>query len=166
MALYKDLESILDEVLSALKTTLNAKIDAIQTEKSAGDLAAGIVIDLKHVDDKAYFLQSLNGDIAAFDPFILYGVEDQKTEGNGNATLKIYKINVVLCASDTGQEREIARRMLRYSRALEQTFQGYFAGISYGFKVNIESLTPVQFTLMNSTNDYRAVGVSLEIGMA
>lgn len=161
-----DLEVILDEIKGALQTTLNIKIAAVTAEKAASDLANGISVTLKPIDSRAYFLQTLNDAIANYDPFILYGLDDPRGFGIGPATGKNYKITVAICVSDTGQDKEIARRMFRYSRALEETIEFYFAGIKSGFKLTVESLAPTAFTLMNTTNDYRAIGVSITVGIA
>lgn len=166
MASTTDLEVILDQLKSALQTTLNSKIDAIQAEKATGDASAARTVALSHVDNKAYFLQTLDDAIANYDPFILFGLDDPRAQGIGPATAKNYKITVALCASDSGQDLEIARRMFRYSRALEETMEYYFARISPAIKLSVESLAPIQFTLMNSSNNYRAVGVSISVAIA
>ena len=169
MARVTDLESILDEIKSALQHPtrgVNAKITAITLEKAPIDEAAGVVVTLPLINDAAYSLQSLNDKAMAYDPFILYGLDDPRAEGIGPATAKKYKFTVTICASDSGQDLEMSRRMFRYSRALEETMEGYFAGIRSGFKLSVESLAPIAFTLQNTSNDYRAVGVSITVGIA
>lgn len=161
-----DIEVILDEIKSALQAKFNSKLDEIQAEKSAGDLAAGRIVAVQHVDANAYVMQSMNDSVINYDPFILCRLDDPGAVGIGPATAKNYKITVALCCSDTGQDKEIFRRLYRYSRALEETFEAYFAGITSGFKLSIESLAPIQFALANSSNDYKAVGVSITVGIA
>jgi hypothetical protein len=154
-----DIETFLDKVVAMLRRDLNPKIDTINAEK-------GDDIKMEHVDDDAYIFQTMDERVANHDPVILYGVFDVQSKGIGSATLKTYRLNVVLIASDEGKDPSIGRRMLRYSRALEEVFGQSFATIASGFNVAVESLVPVAFTLLDTSDDFRAVGVTVTVTIA
>lgn len=154
-----DIEVIMDEVKSALQSRLNDKISALNTEKADQFI-------VKPVDAAAYVTQSLNDAVMAFDPFVFIWLDGVQSQGSGPQVLKKYSIIASILKSDSGQDAEVWRVMMRYSRALEETMASYFAGIRSGFRVTVESLVPVPFTRLDSDDVYRAVGVQIMVSMA
>lgn len=156
MATKRDLENILDDIETLLKAQYNTKLTAIDTEKADG-------ITLAPVATGAYFMQTLNNTVANFNPFIFYGVEQiEPRDGIGPATASRYLFNIVLALADGGNDPDYARRLFRYSRALQEVFEENFAKISHSSKFRIETLEPVPLKLINSSQPYRAVGVKLD----
>jgi hypothetical protein len=67
-----DLENLLDDIETVLKTNLNTKITQLNTEKSDA-------IVLRSVPSQAYFFETLDQRVANYNPFILYGIEEIET---------------------------------------------------------------------------------------
>jgi hypothetical protein len=150
-----DIETVLNSVETFLKANLNAEITAMNTKKADA-------ITLASVDSDAYFLQSLNNRIANFNPFVFYGVEALKAEaGIGPATKTVYSLNVVIVLADAGEDIDVDRRMFRYGKVLSDLFHKNWSRITRSDTVEIESREPVRFKLLNSSDDFRAVGVIL-----
>lgn len=159
MAKKYDVESFLDDVEGFLKTYLNAQITLLNSEKGADPV-------LLPIADEAYFLQTLNDRVANYNPFLFYGIDQVQSEGIGPATRKQYLVNVIIVMSDMGEDLLIAKRLLRYSRVLEDLFENKFAQMGNSVKLKVQSLVPVSFKLVNSSDDYRAVGVTLDFTLA
>jgi hypothetical protein len=156
MARY-DIESFLTDLVTFLKANLNTKLAAIDTEKNDG-------ITLKQINTTyAYMFQSMNDKIANYDPVLLYGIEDIKSEGIGPATAKTYPISIVIIVADPGTDSNMMKRILRYSRALSELLEGSWSQIGNAVKVTVSSLAPISFKLQDRSDDFRAVGVQLEV---
>lgn len=149
-----DIESILSDIETHLKANLNTRIAALNTEKNDS-------IVLKTVSDNAYFFQTLNDSLANYNPFLFYGLANVAGEGIGPGVVKTLTIQVIICIEDRGEDLFIGKRMLRYSRVLEDLFNSGWAKIKPYSTFKINSLVPVALTLMNSQHPYRAVGIDL-----
>lgn len=150
-----DIESFLSDVSGFLQSNLNTQILAMNSEKNDS-------LTLAQISSSAYFLQTLNEQVAAYDPFIFYGVQDVKTEGAGPTSRKAYTVNVIVVLSDQGQDSLIAKRLFRYGRVLEDLFEKNWASLGSSVKIKVQSLVPVSFRLANSSDFHRAVGVALD----
>lgn len=155
-----DVERFCADLKTILAASLNTKISEINSEKNDSTTLAA-------VDSNAYFFQELNGRATNFDPFVLYSVEEIQSEGTGPTTSITPTVHVVLVLADGGQDTEsVAVRMLRYQRALREVFEENWTSNKYGVKLRISSMVPVQFSLMNSANPFRAIGVSVSGSIA
>lgn len=154
MATRYDLEMLLTDVLAVMTDNLNTKITSINTEKNDS-------ITLSQVNSSAYFLQTMDAAQANFSPFILYGVEDILSVASGPGTAKHYQLQVALLMENL-DEPNIAKRMFRYSRALEEIFQENWHLLNNGIKLNIQSLVPENFVALNTTRPYHVVGLRLQ----
>jgi hypothetical protein len=152
------IEEFMTDVEAFLKQKLNTKITEINTEK--GDFA----LDL--ISDDAYLLQTWNDRLANFNPILFYRVANVNSDGNGPALRKAYSVDVVVILEDVGQDDNIAKRLFRYSRALEEIFITDWATMKNSVKLKVDSLVPVSFKLVNSSEDYRAIGVTLDFTIA
>lgn len=150
----KDLEVIMDDIIAFLKANLNTQITAMNTEKDDG-------ITLSAINDASYQFQSLNNEVANFDPFILVTTVKINTEGIGPGTKKEYLIQVIVIKSDDGQDVNCGRKILRYGRVLSDIFEQKWDKISPSDKINIQSLEPVEMELLNSGHKYQVIGVQL-----
>lgn len=154
-----DLEAICDDIQAILEENLNDKIEEIDNEK-------GDDIKLKPVNSEAYFFQTLDERVANYDPFILYGLDDMNAEGIGPATAEKPIINVVLSLVDNGQVGSIGKRVLRYQRAIKETLQDHWDQSGQSMKFRVTGLVPVEYRMLNSSNTYRAIGVTIETELA
>jgi hypothetical protein len=154
-----DIETVLDDIETFLKANLNTQIAALNTEKADS-------ITLDTVASDAYILQSLNNTVTNFNPWVFYGIETTKSDGKGPSTAVTYVINVIIALTDNGNDTNIGRRMLRYSRVLKDLFETNWRIISDRLTFTVESLEPISFKLQNNTASYMAVGVQLETTLA
>lgn len=150
-----DIESFLDDLAQHMKDNLSSKLESISNEKDDGIILDPIV-------DQAFFLQSMDGEITNYDPFIVYGIDDVAVTGIGPMSAKSYKISVLVVKADNGLDVNITKRMLRYLRALEEIFQESFSEIGNKVKLRINSY-PIEITRLNETNQFRVTGVSIEM---
>lgn len=150
-----DLECLFSDIEALLVQNLNTKITAINAEKNDG-------ITLKSVDNAAYFLQELNGKQINFNPFILYGLETSNSESIRGHSIEDVTISVIIVIEDQGEDTKISPRMLRYRRCLKEVFEDNFQIISNSNTIKIQSLVPVAFQTLNSSESYRAVGVNIK----
>jgi hypothetical protein len=151
-----DIETALNNVKQLLQANLNTKLAAIDAEKADG-------ITLAQIPSGAYILQSLDQAVAAqFNPFVLYGIDKIDSNGIGPSTAKSFTVSVIIIVADPGSDPTILTRLLRYLRALEEVFEDSFGTALQREIVTVESLEPVQFRLVNSNDDCRAIGVSLK----
>lgn len=150
-----DIESFLADVKALLLSDLNSKLSAITSEKNDG-------ITLKAVDASAYFLQSLNGTQVNHNPFIFYGVQDIATTGNHSYSSQKVDVVVAVVLEDAGQDVDIAPRLFRYGRALHEVIEEGFDRNTNGVKLMVQSLVPIDFKLMNSSTNHKAIGVLVQ----
>ena len=143
-----------------MSNNLNPKITALNTEKADS-------ISLTPVASNAYVFPSLNGTTLNYDPFIFYGIQDIRsdTETGYGHTLESVDVVVCLVKADMGQDVDIGNRMLRYHRALKEVIEDGFDENRNGIKLKVSSLVPIEFTLMNSAQLFRAVGVLIRADM-
>lgn len=155
----KDIEDVLDDIETFLKANLNTKIGEVNTEKGDG-------ITLLTIDSGAYFLQSMANTVANFNPFVFYGISETRSEGIGPGTAKFYFVDVIIVVTDSGNDPDIGRKVLRYNKALVELFENNYARVSGSDRLEVQSLEPVVFQLINSEDVYRAAGVRLEVVLA
>jgi hypothetical protein len=154
MARTYDVEVFLSNIETILKNNLNSKLASIDTEKNDG-------ITLKTLVSDAYFFQELNSKVANYNPFLLYGVEDLGTKAVEGFSVQEVTVSIVIVVTDDGEDQNIAKRMLRYSRALQEVFEENFCLVENSVKLIIQNLMPVEFNMLNSSDSYRAVGINL-----
>lgn len=155
MAKY-DIERFCDDLKTIVSTYLNAKLLVIDAEKNDG-------ITLAPVNSSAYAFQEMNNEIANYDPYILYSIEGIESVPDGPYVSKTPQVHFILCLADTGQDgtTSIAKRMLRYQRALEEVIQEHWTENNNAVKLSISSMAPEFFRLMNSPHPFRAVGIAV-----
>jgi hypothetical protein len=156
MAKY-DLERLLTDFKAMMVARLNIKLAEITAEK-------GDSITLAQVTSDAYFFQTMPPGATQPNPFIVYGLGEPETEGIGPATVKAWPIEVSLCLLNPGSDPNIAKRVLRYSRALEELFHEGWADIPQSITLKVESLAPIEFKWRNQL--FQATGLSIKAVVA
>lgn len=149
-----DIEQFMTELEQFLKDNLNNKIAAVNAEK--GDFS------IDTISDDAYFLQTWNDKIANFNPVVFFGVDSVRSESNGPAVKKIYGVSVIIVFEDSGEDLNTPKKLYRYSRCLEEIFKENWDKMKNSVKIKIESMVPVSFQLVNSSNFHRAIGITLD----
>lgn len=150
-----DLETLMYEMKDFVKERLNTEIQNINAEKSDGIEAAEIV-------ENAYAVQSLDNKIMNFENFVLIQTMSVEAQGSGPATLKSYSIMVMIVAGGLENNLHSMRHMFRYGRALESIFNKYWdRSNSHKIKLKVQAFPPLDYTDLNQTKRYRAVGLVL-----
>lgn len=153
-----DIEAAIADIVSYLQSNLNAQITAVSTDKGDG-------VSLPLIDANAYFVHGLDEKALTFDPFVVIAIDDVKSVGEGPMTSKKYDVHAVIVLANR-QDGLTLPRMLRYQRALEELFEAGWDKIRIGNKLKVQSLVPIALRLFDSSSDYRAVGLSLEVNLA
>ncbi len=154
MAEIKDVETIIDDIVTFLKANLNTQITAMNTEK--GDSLLG------PVSGDAYMIQSLNNAAVNFNPFIFIPIVGIDSEPIGPRSKETYFIQIILILSGVAVDSNAGKKILRYRRVLSDLIKRNWDKISPGERTEIRSLTPVPVELENSNDMHLATGVELE----
>jgi len=166
MSVKYDAEDLLDTILSIMTTgdALNAKITAIDAEKTAA--GKSLTPALKLVPTDGFYLQTWNDKILNTSPAIFYGIEEVTALANGPVVSKTYSVFVEIVMVDSGMTNDSARRINRYSRALEELFASAFS-LKEGFMISVAQVRPIAFKLeLDSDEEIKVGGISLTIGIA
>ena len=150
------IEDFLEQVICLVKDNINQELEKIDLER--GDFV------LKPVDlENAIVFQSLNNLPVNFDPILFYGIDQVQSIGDiESASGENWEIEFSFILSDP-QDRTADKRLLRYQRALKSVFLNNYVKIkNMRQKVRVRSLNPVAFTLNNSSNEFRAIGIIVE----
>lgn len=157
MAKY-DVESFMDEFVTALKTNLAARITAINSEKGNDPV-------LEAISDSAWIFQTLDEKALNYRDFIFYYIDDISGEINGPHASKDLTIEVDFFVYDR-QDNLLMKRVLRYWRALEEAMALTWDRVGKGYdKAAIRSLTPIDVKLINSSEYHKVFGVSLNFAI-
>lgn len=158
MAAKYDLEVLMSDIQTIMANNLNTKITAINAEKADS-------ISLTTVDSDSYFFQTMDETTVNKNPFVYYGINEIETDGIGPVVAKNITIGVIIVYADTHQDLLIANYMLRYLRALEETFTDNWNETQSRAKLRVESFAPFQFEGVNTSNMHRAAAVALRLTM-
>lgn len=151
-----DLEMFYDDVRATLVANLPAKIAEINAEKNDA-------IALALIPEEAYFFQQLEHNrLANHTVNLLYGEDDVNSTSQGPGTVSTVSVSVVVIVADSGQEANLAARMLRYRRCLLEIFQKNWNQGRGGVKLEVKSLVPIPLTNLTDGSNHRAIGVQLE----
>jgi hypothetical protein len=151
-----DIEDLLSDIGEVLTENLNTKISELETIKNDG-------LVLKRIEPNAIFVQEMLKE-SNYNPFILYGITDVQTRSVLSSTVGIYTINVALALSDSKNDKDILKRMLRYSRALKETIEENFLLKNNAVQLEVQSLIPVEF--QSQSTNYRVVGINITATLA
>lgn len=157
MANY-DIENFCDDLKDFLIANFNTKLSALDTEKNDG-------ITLAPIASTAYFFQILSTEIINYDPFLFYRIE--RIGGGENlysAVDRNFEMQVMVILSDSGNDLDVMRRMLRYQRALIELVESNFANISRVGAIKVSGLAPFPVEgIANRAGISQVVGVTLEV---
>lgn len=154
-----DLESMLYDIEAFLKSKLNDQINSVSAEKGDG-------LSLDNIGDNAYAVQTMDNKVMNYEDFVYIGCTDIRTIGNGPSTAKDYGIVCMIVSGGKMNQLQNVKRMFRYGRALERTFELNWDRIgTHRVKFNIESIPPQEYQNINGTKMFQAVGVVLSGGL-
>lgn len=153
-----DIETFIDKLSTSLKTKLNQKITALNTEK--GDTL------LDQIKPEAWIFGSLDDSVKNFPDFAFYFVDTIDTKIAGPVTAEEYTIEIDLFLFDRHDDK-IQKRILRMHRALRESIAEVWDKVGVGYdRAVVESLTPIDVKLNNSSYYHKIVGVSLKFSIS
>ena len=155
-----DIECLLKTIKNTMAANLNNEILLIDTEK--GDYI------LDAIPDEAWYFQQLGEEIFSYPVFVVWGTYgnpdlSDSTYGNSIKKIEIY-FEVVLIDDGSENSENIHYKLLRYTRALEQSINKNFSKAVSGLKFKIKDLTPTQFDVNNKM--LRSAGITVEAAIS
>lgn len=158
-AIKYDIEKLIYEIRDLLKDELNDQIQAVFDEKDDG-------LTYLQLNSAAYAVQSMDDSVANYDIFCFIQVLDIQATGQGPMTAKDLSISTTLIVSGGANQKDATRRMFRYGRALEQTFQDNWDRIgSHRIKFKIQTIPPQDYVDLNGSKSFKTVSVVLSGGL-
>jgi hypothetical protein len=151
-----DIENFFDDLKAFLQANMNTKLAAIDAEKADG-------ITLGTISNAAYFFQTLGDEIANYNPFVFYGIDQLPANAIYSNVDAAITAQVVIVLSDDENDPNIMKRLLRYQRALIELFESNYAGISKIGKILVSGLAPAPLALAGRAGLDRVIGVNLEV---
>ena len=154
-----DAEVLLDKLKTFIKENIGTIISDINSEKNDS-----IVMSAPHAN--AYVELSMDNAILNYDPFIFIYVEPLPSIINGPRVQKDIKFEVVLFKAKESGITSDSIMGLRYMRAMEELGIAAWDKVFKGFHYNIETMTPIDVQLVNSTKWHSVYGISLTVSLS
>jgi len=151
-----DLERLLDDLLAIVKTNLNTKINEIQAEKTTLLGQGNFAVPL--IDDNAWF-DSLDERTVNFDPYVYYGVNDNRVIEQAGAEASEVQIFFTVVLHYDGSDTAMFRKMLRYIRALQEIVSENFDAIQCASNLTVSTMTPVDLKDLDGDTFHKIGGV-------
>lgn len=148
-----DEEQLLLNIETTLKNLFNTKVAEINTEKNDS-------ITLATINNGAFIMDADDREVN-YDPYILYMIIDQTSEGRGPTTSETIVVNIALIHTDNGLDPSVVRRMLRYRRALREVIEENFQKINPCGQCSIESLPLLSFQKASTSIASKVVGINI-----
>jgi hypothetical protein len=153
-----DTETLFLKLKAFVQANIAGVVAQINTEKNDSTL-------LVAPDAKAYVDLSLDSSVMNYDPFIFIYIDSVQSTIAGPAVNKNVRFEICLFKAKTGKTDELIQG-LRYMRLMEDLAQLAWDKALRGFRYEVETLTPVDVQLANSTKWHRVYGVALTVSLA
>jgi hypothetical protein len=170
---YKDIETIIDDILDRMRDTtygLNAAITAINTQKSTVDTARSrTVITLDKFKDTTAAEALTEGQNLFFfmaeefvncDPFMIVSIPSWGTDSLGVQTVSVLFLIVIENVEDGTDPR---RKLLRYIRALNDVFKNFPIDNDIISDVTTSIVEPDFTSTSDESRSFYSAGVKLEL---
>lgn len=152
-----DEEVALYNVQQMFVDNLNAKIDAINTEKNDATI-------LEHIDtSNGYAMLTLDEKLMNVDPFLAILIDDIRTVSIGAASESAIDLLCVVIKEDMGEDPQISKKMLRYMRACKEVVEEHFSDKLGTGQVQIANLAPMYLRGLNTSKRFKGAGVALSM---
>ena len=159
-----DIEDCIDDFETLLKTGLNAKISAIESEKAAK--GKGLSAGLSSVSSNAFFRQTWSDKILSYTPAIFFGVENVEASSGGQFTAENLKVFIECVIVDSGMDTDTHRRINRYSRAIKELIEENFDKLSFASRIKVETVRPTAFKIdLDTSEEIKVGGVSVSLSI-
>jgi len=157
-----DAEVLLSKLVAKLKAELPTIAAAIDAEKNDD-------LKLKVPNANAWVELSLDNVAMNYDTFCFIYLESMNTQARGPIVSRDLRFTWCLFAARTGTEAEGPNSesylSLRYMRLMEDTAAKAWRDAFKGYEFMVESLTPIDVQLENSTQWHRVYGVTFSTSL-
>ena len=135
-----DIEKIFDDIVTLVREQLNTEIELINAEKDD-------TLKLETITDKAHFFSSLPQAAFNYTHFLVFSFSNNPTveSQQGDNNIKAINLTFEVVAQDKGQsyDRNLIKRLMRYSTALENIFLKNQGRVMQGYgKLEVTALVP------------------------
>ncbi len=153
-----DAEVLFTKLKDYIKANISGVVTSINTEKNDSTL-------LVAPDAKAYVDLSLDSVVMNYDPFVFIYIDSVNSVIAGPSINKTIRFEICLFRARTGKPDEQILG-LRYMRLMEELGQMAWDKALRGFRYEVETLTPVDVQLANSTKWHRVYGIGLTVSLS
>lgn len=153
-----DTEIVFNKLKTFIKANIADLVAVINTEKNDSTV-------LVSPEANAYVDLSLDNTVVNYDPFIFIFIDSLPSQIVGPNVEKTVRFEVCLFKGRTGKSDEHILG-LRYLRLMEDLGKLAWDKALKGFRYEVETLTPVDVQLANSTKWHRVYGVALTVSLS
>lgn len=153
-----DVETLFFKLKDFIKANIADVVTKINDEKNDST-------KLVAPEDKAYIDLSLDAGVVNYDPFMFIYIDSVLSQIQGSSVAKTVRFEICLFKAKSGKPDEFIQG-LRYSRLMEELGQLAWDKALRGFRYEVETLTPVDVQLANSTKWHRVYGVALTVSLS
>lgn len=153
-----DTEVLFYKLKDFIKANISGLVVAINEEKNDSTL-------LVAPDPKAYVDFSLDGSVVNYDPFVFIYIDSENSVIAGPNINSTVRFEVCLFKAKTSKTDEMILG-LRYSRLMKEIAQMAWDKALRGFRYEVETLSPVDVQLGNTTKWHRVYGVALTVSLS
>lgn len=151
-----DEENFLDDIVTLLKSKIDAKVTEINTLKNDS-------ITLETIPSER-FIETLNEDALNWPIFIYYGIDAINSNGIGPTTAREITVFFdIIFMDDQSSLGNIGRKSVqRYTRALREIIEDNYRAIKYASINKVDSVSPVNLRDVEDSNYYKVAGVEVK----
>jgi hypothetical protein len=161
-----DVEDLFFEIEAIVKNNLNAKIVAVEAEKTA----KGKGLALEQIASDAFYTQTWDDNIWNKSPAVMIALDTIRPISNDSLNAQIVPIVVEIIlvkGINEAADGDTTRRILRYSRALKEIIEQNFDNNELRARIKVETIRPTSFRLEEDTSrELHFGGVELQIALA
>lgn len=148
-----DIEAFRDYMLGVLQAGMTAKVDSINAEKGDTNLDSF---------DVEQYLSSFNDTVMNFERFVYYKITEIKTiDSHAGGIARRVSMMFIACVSEPNDWSLAEKKILRYSRAMEEIFLSAAKAESRISDFEIEVFEPDMVQLSENSPWMQAGGVQI-----
>jgi hypothetical protein len=158
-----DLERLLGDLLSIVKTNLNTKLNEIQAEKTTLLGAANFAVP--PIAEGAWF-DTLDDKTVNFDPYVYFGVNDNTVIELASAETSEFAIFFTVVLHNNNEDANVYKKMLRYIRALQEVVSENFDRIPEVARFQVRTVTPNDLKDLDGDTFHKIGGIVINTVIA
>lgn len=149
-----DVETLIDGLITLIKSKLSTKLAEIDAEKNDG-------VTLATIDNAAYSDFGIPDNILNYDPFIWVVENAISGDSIGAHTAMEIEIFAAVVIADSGNDLSMGKRVRRYARAMKEVIEENF---KLQGTLEVKSMSPESYKLRDEKFHHFA-GVSINVSI-